>query len=201
MDIRTINWPQERAAIMEHIRLVHGPGDIDLLERWYGTMPGFDPADCFVIDGENGEIAGHLMLIPRTLQFGDSLLPAAEIGVVGTLDTYRGRGYARALMDHALEHMTQRGDAVSIIFGIPNFYEKWGYEYAVGLYLTSYESSIATEVALKAGQWNLSHGHQRRMASWLGIRNQPITVRPFTMDDLPAIMALAAPLHGGYRAL
>ncbi len=190
MDIRTINWPDERPAIMEHIRVVHGPGDLDLLGRWYGTMPNFDPSDCFVIDGDNGEIAAHLMLIPRALQFGESLLPASEIGVVGTLETHRGQGYARALMDHAVEHMVTRGDAVSIIFGIPNFYEKWGYEYAVGLYLTSYESGIATESALKANQWNLSHSHQRRIASWLGIRGQSITVRPFTVNDLPAVMAL-----------
>src|SRR5437016_11123618 len=133
MEIRSLNWPADRAAVMEHIRLVHGPGDSDLLERWYGTMPGFSPDDCFVIDGENGEIAAHLMLIPRVLRFGDSLLSASEIGVVGTLETYRGQGYARALMERAIERMSERGDALSIIFGIPNFYERWGYEYAVGL--------------------------------------------------------------------
>jgi predicted N-acetyltransferase YhbS len=190
MHIRTLNWPQDRAAVLEHIRLVHGPGDSDLLEKWYGTMPGFDPADCFVIDGDNGEIAAHTMLIPRELHFGESTLPASEIGVVGTLEAYRGRGYATALLNRSLERMTERGDAVSLIFGIPNFYERWGYEYAVGLYLTSYESSIDIESALKAGEWNLSHGHQRRMASWLGIRGKPVTVRSFVLGDLPAVSAL-----------
>ena len=190
MHIRTLNWPQDRPAILEHIRLVHGPGDSDLLEKWYGATPGFDPADCFVIDGEHGEIAAHTMLIPRSLYFGQSLLPASEIGVVGTLETYRGRGYATALLNRSLERMAERGDAVSIIFGIPNFYERWGYEYSVGLYLTSYESYIETELALKAGEWNLSHGHQRRMSNWLGIRSKPITVRSFSMDDLPAVMTL-----------
>jgi predicted N-acetyltransferase YhbS len=190
MQIRTINWPQDRPAILEHIRLVHGPGDSDLLEKWYGTMPGFHPSDCFVIDGESGEIAAHTMLIPRAIQFGDSVLPAAEVGVVGTLDTYRGRGYATALMNRALERMAERGDAVSVIFGIPNFYERWGYEYAVGLYLTSYESGIETELALKAGEWNLAQSHQRRLATLFGIRSKPIVVRPFASDDLPAVTAL-----------
>lgn len=190
MHIRTLNWPQDRAAVLEHIRLVHGPGDGDLLAKWYGTMPGFNPADCFVIDADNGEIAAHTMLIPRALHFGESTLSASEIGVVGTLEGYRNRGYATALLNRALERMAERGDAVSIIFGIPNFYERWGYEYAVGLYLTSYESSIDTESALKAGGWNLSHGHQRRMASWLGIRGKQVTVRPFALDDLPAVAAL-----------
>jgi predicted N-acetyltransferase YhbS len=189
-EIRTLNWPEDREALLEHIRLVHGPGDYDILARWYGSMPGFDPVDSFIIDGDNGEIAAHTMLIPRSVQFGDSVLPAAEVGVVGTLDTYRGRGYATALLDQAMEAMALRGDAVSIIFGIPNFYERWGYEYAVGLHLTSYESSIETHYALEAGKWNQAHGHQRRMASWLGITNKEVTIRPFTLEDLPAVMTL-----------
>ncbi len=192
MEIRNIRWPDEQEAILEHIRLVHGPGDSDLLGKWYGTMPGFDPADCFVIEGDNGEIAAHTMLVPRQMQFGHSVFQASEIGVVGTLETYRGRGYATALMERALERMTERGDALSVLFGIPNFYERWGYEYAVGLYLTSFESSIETELALKAGKWDPSHGHLRRISNQLGIRNRDITVRPFDLNDLPDVMALYA---------
>jgi predicted N-acetyltransferase YhbS len=190
MDIRGISWPADSRAIMEHIRLVHGPGDTDLLEQWYGTMPGFSPDDCFVIDGENGDIAAHLMLIPRAIRLGESVLNASEIGVVGTLETYRGQGYATALMQRAIERMSERGDPLSIIFGIPNFYERWGYEYAVGLYLTSYESSIDTELALKANDWSPSNGYQRRLASMLGVRGKDIVVRTFALDDLPAIMNL-----------
>ncbi len=190
MLVRNINWPEERPAILEHIRLVHGANDSELLSKWYGTMPGFDPADCFVIDGEQGEIASHVMLIPRMIQFGDSVLQAAEIGVVGTLETYQKRGYATTLMESAIQRMSQRGDALSILFGIPNFYEQWEYEYAVGLYLTSYESSIATELALKAGVWDFTQSHMRRMAGQLGIRNREITVRPFDYNDLPAVMDL-----------
>ncbi len=190
MEIRSIKWPADRQAIMEHIRAVHGPGDTDLLEKWYSTMPGFNPADCFVIDGEQGEIAAHLMLIPRAVQFGESVLSAAEIGVVGTLERYRGRGYARALMDCAIKRMAERGDAISVIFGIPNFYERWGYEYALGLYLTSYESNIDTQAALRANRWNPSHSHQRRLANLLGVRGKAVAVRPFVSDDLPAVMAL-----------
>src|ERR1700687_5863170 len=102
MQIRTIDWPDEKEKVLEHIRLVHGPGDSDLLEKWYGTMPGFDPADCFIIDGDEGEVAAHTMLIPRVVQFGSSILPASEIGVVGTLDTYRKRGFATALLEQSI---------------------------------------------------------------------------------------------------
>ena len=60
MSVRTINWPDERNAILDHIRQVYGPDDYRLWEGVYGQMPYFDPADSFVIDGErDGEIAGH----------------------------------------------------------------------------------------------------------------------------------------------
>ncbi|MBN1964567.1 MAG: GNAT family N-acetyltransferase, partial [Anaerolineae bacterium] len=189
-ELRNIRWPEEREAIMEHIRLVHGPGDSDLLRRWYGGFPGFDPADCFVIDAEDGGLAAHTMLIPRQFQIGVSTIPASEIGVVGTLETHRGRGYARALLTRALERMSARGDALGMILGIPNFYERWGYEYAVGLYLTSYESEIATEHALQAGKWDMVHSYNRRMAAYLGMRGREVRVRPFGMSDLPAVRML-----------
>src|SRR3989304_5888961 len=107
MHIRTIRWPEDRDAILSHIRLVHGPGDHDLLSAWYGSTPYFDPADCFVIDGEReGEIAAHTMLITRQLQIGQSILPVAEIGVVGVLEPYRGMGLGHALLNVAHDRMT-----------------------------------------------------------------------------------------------
>lgn len=36
----------------------------------------------------------------------------------------------------------------------------------------------------------MSHAHQRRLASWLNIRQREIEVRSFTLRDLPAVMAL-----------
>ncbi len=190
MEIRNIRWPDDWDRIAEHIRLVHGPGDVDFLTRWYGAFPGFDPADCFVIDGAQGEIAAHVMVVPRQIRIGDSLIPTGEIGVVGTLETYRGQGLARLLIERALQRMTERGDALGLILGIPNFYEKWGYEYAVGLYLTSYESGIDLEHALRANRMDQSHSYQRRAAAYLGLRGQEVSVRRFYSSDLAAVMRL-----------
>lgn len=200
MQIRNIRWPEEREAIAQHIRLVHGPGDSDFLMQWYGAFPGFDPADCFVIDGEDGEIAAHTMLIPRAIQIGQVVLPASELGVVGTLDTYRGKGYAAALIDRCLARMTERGDIFGLIFGIPNFYERWDFEYAAGLYLTSYESDIDLDQAVKAGHWDMSHSYQRRAASYLGMRKREVEVRRFYTSDLTGVMALyqAESIQGRY---
>jgi hypothetical protein len=99
-------------------------------------------------------------------------------------------GLAHALLDVAHDRMTERGDALGLIFGIPNFYENWQYEYAVGLYLTSYESEIATDLAFKAGFWDREHSYERRTADRLGAQNRPVTVRRFYASDLPAVQAL-----------
>jgi predicted N-acetyltransferase YhbS len=190
MQIRNINWPADRDKIAEHIRLVHGPGDSDFLMQWYGSFPDFNPADCFVIDSEDGQIAAHTMLIPRAFRIGEAVIPGSEVGVVGVLETHRGKGYATALMERAIQRMTERGDVLGLILGIPNFYERWQYEYAVGLYLTSYESEISTEDALGAKNWNLQHSHHRRTMAYLGITRDDVMIRRCYNSDLTGVMAL-----------
>jgi hypothetical protein len=191
MTVRNVRWPDDQDAILEHIRLVYGQNDYYLFAGAYGQTPTFDPADCFVIDGENeGEIAAHAMIVPRQIQIGTSLLPSAEISLLGAVEP--GRGYEEALLNALHDHMNVRGDALGLSFGQPVLFEPWDYEYAVGLYLTSYESDISTELAQRAGRWNLAHSYERRTADRLGILNQAVTVRRFYIDDLPSIQALYA---------
>jgi GNAT superfamily N-acetyltransferase len=193
MTVRTIYWPDERDALLDHIRQVYGPEDHQLWEGVYGQMPYFDAADSFVIDGErDGEIAGHALIVPRLLQVGTALLPTAEIALIGVLEAYRERGYEQALLDAVHARMTARGDALGLSFGQPELFEPWGYDYAVGLYLTSYESDIPTDLALRAGRWSLEQSYERRTADRLGARNQAVSVRRFYANDLPAVQALYA---------
>jgi predicted acetyltransferase len=153
MTVRNVRWPDDQDAILEHIRLVYGQNDYYLFAGAYGQTPTFDPADCFVIDGENeGEIAAHAMIVPRQVQIGTSRLPTAEISLLGAVEP--GRGYEEALLNALHDHMNVRGYALGLSFGQPVLFEPWGYEYAVGLYLTSYESDISTELAQRAGRWN-----------------------------------------------
>jgi GNAT superfamily N-acetyltransferase len=191
MTIRTIQWPDEREMLLEHIHQLHGPDDTAIIALWYDGFPYFDPRDCFVIDGDHeGEIAGHVMLVPRQIQIGVSVLPVAEIAMLGVLEPYRAQGYTRALMEHVHQAMTERGDVLGLSFGDPELYERWQYEYAVGLYLTSYESDIPVDLALKAGAWDINHSYERRTADRLGAHNQAISVRRFYLNDLPAVQAL-----------
>lgn len=193
MALRTIRWPDDQEAILDHIRRVYGQGDYETWSVSYGFAPDFDPANCFVIDGDfEGEIAAHAMIIPRQLQIGSSVLPAAEISLLGALEAYQNRGYENALLEVIHQRMTERGDVLGLSFGSPLLFEPWHYEYAVGLYLTSYESDISLDLALKAGQWNPTHSYERRTADRLGARSRDLTVRRFYISDLPAVQALYA---------
>ncbi len=190
MTVRNILWPEEQDALFEHIGLVHGASELEPVAAWYGSTPRFDPQDCFVIDGSNGQIAAHAMLIPRQIQIGTSIIPASEISLMGVLEPYRGQGYGARLMDALHYRMSERGDGLGLVIGIPNFFERWHYEYAAGLYLTSYESDILTDLALKAGSWDSGHSYERRTADRLGIRGQEVLVCRYNETNLPEVQEL-----------
>lgn len=190
--VRSLRWPDDRAALVAHFRQAHGPGEDELLSAWYGTLPGFDPRNSFVIEDESGAITAHAMLIPRQLQIGASALPTAEIAVLDAPGGSAQRNLQHALFAALHARMSERGDALGLLLGSPDVGETWQYEYAVGLYLTSFESGIATESLLKAGRWDAAHSYERRTADRLGICRQPVTVRRFYSSDLPDVAELYA---------
>ncbi len=191
MTVRTIRWPEEREAILDHVRLAYGPDEYEQVAAWYGTLPTFDPADCFVIDGDRpGEIAAHANLVPRLLQIGESPLPTAEISLLSVLEPYQGHGYEEMLLEALHRRMSEREFALGMSFGDPRLFEASLYEYAVGLYLTNFESEISLEQALRAGSWSTGHSYERRMGDRLGARNSEVTVRRYYSGDLPAVQAL-----------
>jgi GNAT superfamily N-acetyltransferase len=193
MTIRNIRWPDDQEALLDHVHQVYGQDDYEMLATSYGSMPAFDPVDCFVIDGEHeGEIAAHAMIVPRQIQIGESVLPTAEISMLSVLEPYRGHSLEHALLEAVHERMTERQDVLSLAFGDPLLFEPWQYEYAVGLYLTSYESDITTDLGVRAGQWDPAHSYERRTAERLGALNRNIAVRRFYFSDLPAVQALYA---------
>lgn len=193
MSVRSIRWPEEHEAVLDHIRLAYGAEEYDQVATWYGVQPGFDPANCLVIEGDQqGEIAAHAALLPRQIQIGESTLPTAEISLLSVLEPYRGRGYESLLLEAVHQRMSEQEYALGLSFGDPWLFESWGYEYAAGLYLTNFESEISTEQALRAGQWSLEHSYERRMADRLGARSREVTVRRYYSDDLPAVQILYA---------
>ena len=74
-----------------------------------------------------GEAVNGLVVIDSRMRLLDSEVRLAGIGGVNTEPRHRRKGYMRALMEDTLGYMKEQDYDVSMLFGIPNFYDKFGY--------------------------------------------------------------------------
>jgi predicted acetyltransferase len=89
--------------------------------------------DNFFVIKHVGTMVSTLNLIPVTWSIGDVKLKIAEMGHVGTLPEYRGRGLIQKLVLDFLKTMEQQNFDLAVIEGIPYFYRQFGYDYALPL--------------------------------------------------------------------
>lgn len=68
-------------------------------------------------------------------RIGDAVVPMGGIGGVNTDPEYRLHGYARTMLTYAVDWMTQHGYYISGLYGIPNFYTKFGFATCLAEYL------------------------------------------------------------------
>lgn len=191
MGIRPVRWPDERDTILDHLQLVYGPHEMDTLaNRHFAFGAPLDPDDCLLIEDDAQHVIALGLLASRQIQIGPSVLSCGEIAVMSVAPEHANAGHQQTLLDALHTRMSVRGDVLGMAFGAPEHFDAWQYEYATGLYFTSYESVISTEAAFKAGKWSNTQGYERRMAQQLGMRGTSVTVRRFYLNDLPAINAL-----------
>ena len=134
--------------------------------RFITEAPDFHP------DQLRGAFLGTTYLggyrIPAfTVHMGPAQLRIGGIGAVVTHPAYRHQGIAGALMRDAITYATQRHYALLLLDGIPNFYSQFGYVNV----LDRLQHAIASEQI---------HAHPP----------SPYTVRPATLDDVPALLTL-----------
>jgi hypothetical protein len=114
----------------------------------------------------DSEIA-HLFVIPFRIRVGQAIAQVDGIGDVWTDEAHRNRGHARRLLEEAVRQMRAGDGALSLLYGIPDFYGKFGYAVAGPEQLLVLDE-LQRAAPLPAG-WQ---------------------VRRATMGDLPAIQAL-----------
>lgn len=90
-----------------------------------------------------GDKAARLMVIDLKQRIGGAVLSVGGIAGVNTEPKYRLRGYARHMLSYAVKWMTHQGYHMSGLFGIPNFYTRFGYVTA----LPEYELKIPVRQA------------------------------------------------------
>lgn len=90
-----------------------------------------------VVEGDR--VVSTLTLLDEELQLTTGglaepvLIPAGQVELVATDATYEGRGLVRALMGWAHDLSCARGHLMQVMIGIPYFYRKFGYSYAIDI--------------------------------------------------------------------
>ena len=74
-----------------------------------------------------GEEVARLRILDRRMRLGAGWVRIGAIAGVKTKPRQRGKGYARELMEAAIDYMREQGYPLSILFGIPDFYHRFGY--------------------------------------------------------------------------
>ena len=85
----------------------------------------------FSLSTEDEERVSSVGLREYQMRFGAAHLKMGGICGVDTKEEHRNKGYSRRVMEHTLAYMTENGFDVSMLFGIPNFYHKFGYATAI----------------------------------------------------------------------
>jgi predicted acetyltransferase len=95
---------------------------------------------------EGDERLAGLTVFDLPMRIGDCVVRCGGIGGVETAQQHRGNGYASQVLNDTLAYMREAGMAVSVLFGIPGFYPRWGYTPA----MVEATLEIETAVGLQA---------------------------------------------------
>jgi predicted acetyltransferase len=98
------------------------------------------------------EIVGALRFTTDTIRIGEARLKMGGLGCVTTAGNHRHAGVARQLISDALRGMRDEKYHVSMLFGIPNFYHRFGFATTLAEYsaiVPLYELSSLDLPALK----------------------------------------------------
>ncbi len=87
-----------------------------------------------------GEPVSHLWVIDYKMRIGSSIVRMGGIAGVWTEEKHRLKGYASRVLNYSLEFMREEGYDVSLLFGIPNFYHRFGYATVLPYYTAQLET-------------------------------------------------------------
>jgi predicted acetyltransferase len=117
----------------------------------------------------DGEPVSRLTVIDHHMRIGSAHVRLAGIGDVHTSWEHRLKGHMRALMEDSLDYMLDGGYDVSMLFGIRDFYHRFGY----AVCLPEHKVVLQTRDAEEAGKCAPAY-----------------TVHPVAPEDMAAIVRL-----------
>ena len=130
VDVRAATLADEEALVA--LLCARNGDDCGTPVRELLRRPGVGPGRFAVaVDVEAGRIVSSLCLIPERFRIGGVDLTVGQVEYVATAESHERRGLVRSLIDLAHRWSRDDGHLAEVIAGIPYFYRRFGYEYAV----------------------------------------------------------------------
>lgn len=114
-------------------------------KKYQSEDPWYKPEHSRIIK-ENSKIVSHVSIIEKPVRFGPVVIKVAGIGDVFTIPSAQSKGYSRILMEDALQYMKEHSYSLTMLYGIPNFYHKFGYIESVKDYKLFFPVSKITKI-------------------------------------------------------
>jgi predicted acetyltransferase len=76
---------------------------------------------------DNGIDVARLSAPTFDMRIGSAIVKTGGIAGVGTDEERRGQGHARIILNDSTRYFTETGHDMALLFGIPDFYHKFGY--------------------------------------------------------------------------
>lgn len=135
LTLRSVSSEADVERIAAFNALIHGSSVEGMTRNMILCHPHTRPEHWLFVDDDAGRVVSSLCLIPWTLRYGPATLRSGEMGIVGTLPDYRHgeRSLVAALIERFDELLIAGGYDLSHIQGIPYYYRRYGYDYALPL--------------------------------------------------------------------
>lgn len=148
--IRRAESNEDAKRLFDLFQEVFHPEEVGVLaETMFHHLPGMTKENWFIAEEKKtGRVVSAFSLIPWAWEMEGVPLKVAEMGIVGTLETHRGKGLMRTLNREFNNALEEGGYDLAVIQGIPGFYHRFGFHYAVemenhiNLHLSAIEGGI-----------------------------------------------------------
>jgi len=156
------------ADLNSHVHENEGLG-IWLEDAMSSHHPTMDASQVLVITSPEGQIVSTLAFIPQTWRYEGILIPVGQLEAITTHEDYRRHGFSRKLIETAHQLSYKQGNLIHAIVGIPTYYRRYGYDYALDF----------------RGRRSISPENVP-----IGIEIPPYTIRLATEADIPDIIRI-----------
>ncbi len=118
------------------------------------------------------EVVSSLVVIDYQIRIGSAEVRMGGIGDVETKEKHRKKGYMRRLMEDAVEYIKNEGYDVSMLFGIPNFYTKFGYAVCLPEYKLTLSTRDAEDAKNNAENYKIRKIRKKDIDSVFGLYDE-----------------------------